>query len=297
MIIVERNRAFYVFGLLAAGLIPFVFANFPRWEIEAVYVPLIILIEAFLYVLFTMFASPQSGWTGAAIVSVSLVCLRVALNLLGALVWSVEGNQTFGNAMITLQAGNPVGIFLQAVCCLALAPYLLGPFLPGLLSPFAAAAVGRSWSSEQAGGSVGSSAPIGGYMQVYSYQELTEAFRKIVGLEGFMLYTSEGLNLWSHFEIAVDEETLALASSQALQDADRFTGQIRCGRTDRAFYQTLNHIVFNMSVTDEVRLLLFFTPEIHVSDVVSRIDLLKRTALEFFQLRDGRDNSPYVGAN
>ncbi len=297
MIIVDRNRAFYVFGLLAACLIPFAFANFPRWDIQAAHVPLVILIEAFIYILFTMFASPQAGWSGAAIVSVCLICLRLALNVVGAGVWATDTSQNFGGAMIALHASNPIGIFLQIIACLALAPYLLGPRFPGLLSADAASVVNRPWGGEHPRTPTRSSAPVGGYMQVYSYDELTEAFKKIVGLEGFMLYTSEGLNLWSHFEIAVDEEALALASNDAIKDADRFTNRIRCGVSQRSFYQTMNHSVFNMSLTDEVRMLLYFTPEIPVAEVVNKIDLMKRTALELLQLRDGKDNSPYMGAN
>ncbi|OPZ18148.1 MAG: hypothetical protein BWZ10_01076 [candidate division BRC1 bacterium ADurb.BinA364] len=299
MIVMEKTRVVWLFGLLAAFLAPFPALAFPSMAADAALLPAIFLLELVLFGLFLYIANPRAGFQGAGAVALMLALVRGALNFLGALLLVLSpfgpeagaGGESWsaGSAFLQLHFGNPLAMLGQIFLLLIFAPYLLYPFLPGALSAEAMKAIGMASARRGGAGSKAESEaqamPLGGFMQIFSYEELTRALDRIVGLEGFMLYSDEELNLWSHFGVDLDVEAAAVSSNRALLQTEAWTEGIGLSAPQKILVETNEHFLFNLPIGAHSRLLLFFTADAPAADTLQKIEMIQRTVLEFLRSR------------
>ncbi len=285
MIVVESRKALIALSVLAVGLIPFFFLTMPQTPIGLEFWPVVIAAEFLVYSLFAMISAPSAGWRGAGYVALMCTIARFLLCLAGGMLLSFSPHYELPTAIQLLYASNPLSILLQMLAILTLSPHLLQRYVPGLLSirdtepsredNFVAQDIVRPANA----------LPVGGYVQVYSYEELVEFLKKIVGIEGFLFYSDEGFALISHFPFAINQETAAVASNQMLEQVQSWGTQLHVDRMDRFIVETADHYVVNASVLPRVRFLAYFTRSTPVEVVLNRVELIRRTSAEFMRSR------------
>ena len=290
MIVLSRRAVFFFFALLSIALAPFAFVPFPSLPIGRELVPVVIAAEAMIYVLFTMIGNTRAGWDTAVGVAALLAVLRAALNLPGAMILRAapEWSGTFEGAWINLHVCNPLSLLAQMLLLLILAPYLLRGVFPKLLTREAEAAIFDQARPAAEPGSRehgGLSNPAGGFVQVFSYQELVEAMRKIAGLKGFLLYDSEGLPVWSHFDMDLSVDSAAAYSNQALADARAWVERLRLRDLEMALVAASGLILCNLMITRHERLLLLFSRDVPIRETMTRIERARLMVSELLRLR------------
>ena len=283
MFAIEKQRLIIIFGLLSIGLTPFLFLPLPSIPWEAQYVPLIIVGEVLLYALFIWLSNTEGGWSGACVAATALLFLRGALSIVCALGLGLSAAWSYGAALEALHLGNPLAILFQFMLLMMFAPHLLYPILPGLLSAEAVAAVEGASHSENRHG--GLSNPVGGYIQVFSYKELGDVLRKIADLEGIVIYSDEGLPIWSNLGIGVEEDVVTVAANQAIDNSQAWARDMDLSRLDKSFLETSEHFIFNLSVSRSVRMLMLFTVQSSLTDVRAHVEKARKTVWEFLRSR------------
>ncbi|MCX7016850.1 MAG: hypothetical protein NTW86_30550 [Candidatus Sumerlaeota bacterium] len=295
MIILTRRALFFFFALLSIALAPFVFILFAPLPISRELVPVIIAAEAMIYVLFTMIGNTRAGWDTAVGVAALLAILRAALNLPGAMILAAtpQWPGTFESAWINLHVCNPLSLLLQMLLLLLLAPYLLRGVFPRLLTPEAAAAIldppRPAIMEAPAREHGGLSSPAGGFVQVFSYQELTESMRKIAGLKGFLIYDSEGLPVWAQFDMDLSANAAAAYSNQALAEARAWIERLYLRDLEMALVTVSGLILCNLMITRHERLLLLFSRDVSIRETMTRIERARLMISELLRLRSSMD--------
>lgn len=293
MIVVERRRTLNLFGLLAVGLVPFLFQSFPPMPVATVLAPAIVGVELLIYVLFVTISASHVGVGGALYVAVMLTALRLGLCLAGAVFLAAGPAETFPASLRMLYIGNPLAILIQMLLLLMLAPHLLQGLFPRLLSEKDSEVLGQETAVESAPASP--ALPSGGYVQVYTYEELVDFMRKIVGLEGFFFYSDEGFPLLSHSPFAMDEETAAVAANDLFRHVQQWGTRLRVSNAQRLLIETPDHYVVNQAITPRVRLLALFTRTTPAEAVAARADRIHKTASEFLRSRGEPSGKPGSG--
>jgi predicted regulator of Ras-like GTPase activity (Roadblock/LC7/MglB family) len=122
-------------------------------------------------------------------------------------------------------------------------------------------------------------------VRLYSFQELENYFHKIIGLEGFVLYSHEGLVVWKDLQIDLDVESLVARYKNYNAGIDWVTQECGLGQSMRFIVETQHHFLINIHVATGFFLLLVFNNQLPLSDIVHRIGIMVRSIQAFLASR------------
>ena len=297
MILIKRNRLFYLLGILLFFCLPFISlilnvdqSHVGQWEIgiPSYLIPIMIIVEIMIYFMFGFLSGTSLSISQLIQYSIIIAFFRFFVCLIDAFVFSIIQGVPHIMAVQLLWAGNPLLSILQIFLLMMFGPHLVSIIFPGILGEKE-----HHLLSEEDKGGEGKrpiryhleTSPAGGFIRVYSFSELGCLLSNLIGMEGYILYTREGLVLWQDCQLRLDAEKLVAS----------FIKEWRCHRVNdlevgfdeplRIITQTSEHTFIHAVFTRDFYGILIFRPDAHMSELLSRLKYLERTAKEFLETR------------
>jgi hypothetical protein len=294
MILTPHKMLFLLSSGAVIVLIPFL--TMPLVEEQSpspLLVPLVVVFEIIVYFLYVSFRKEITDVLPYIICAVLVALFRFLTSLLGGFYLAVIGHGGVSDNVLRLWAGHPVSVMLQIGAVLLVLPHVIAVTAPGMLTESSRRrlmmmppAVEEPRSTPAQAG-VSEVAPVGGFVRVYSFRELESFFRKIVGLEGFVLFSDEGLIVWKDLQMRLDVDTLIVRYRLFDNDMGRVTKHAGLQTVYRWILQSREHIICHIALKSSFSLLLFFNTQLSLAEVAAKIDLLSRTAQELLNTRYG----------
>lgn len=288
MITASRTTLVILFGLAASLLVGLVFGQFPpAFENLGSAALLIALIEWTVYFVLSVLANSQIGAVRGFLLALFMLIARFLLGVLAGVILTLPAD--LGVAEATLQAwmGNPIGVVLQMLGIMLLAPQI-GRFLaPGLISEEmnelmegekARAASARVESREGIEMTL-----MGGFVQVFSFEELQSILRKSVGMEGFILYSSEGLVVWKDMPIRLDVDVLISRLQTISDQMGKTVEDMGLSRARKVVIESREHYIFNTRLNSNFGLIMVFSSAVKLEECWPRLGVMAKTVREFLQ--------------
>jgi len=287
MIPLSRRTLIVLLGLIAVAAIGLVFGHLtPAFGDLTLALWLVLLIEVVVYFLGAVVSNPEIHAARALLLAVLLCLTRLVVSAVAGLLIAFLSEETLGDATLRAWVGNPAGVFLQVFLLMLMAPHVVQMLAPGLLSPQIIAVMeggtvprppppmGRQDLTRGA-------EPVGGFIQVFSLQELQSIFRKSVGMEGYIIYTSEGLVLWKDFPIRLDVEALAAQAAASTEATAATMEGFGLSRVRRVVVEAREHNIFQTRLNPNFGLIMLFSSSVRIEDCWSRMSILARTTQEY----------------
>jgi predicted regulator of Ras-like GTPase activity (Roadblock/LC7/MglB family) len=294
MIVTPRNTLLILFGVAIVFLIPFFAMRTPQEMIfSPLLVPLVVLFEVILYFIYISFRRETIEIVPYIVLAVLVVLFRFAASLLGAFFLAVQAQGHLGNDLLQLWIGRPVSVLLQIAVIMLLLPHVVALTAPGMLVKDDREKLSKESLSVEESESVSAFAlvseatPLGGFVRTYDFTELQDYFRKVVGLEGFVLTNDEGLIIWQDLQIRLDIDTLVVRYQLFDREMGRLTKQFGLQKLYRWVLQTREHFICYVALGSTFSLLLFFNTQLSLAEIASKLDMLVRTVLELLNTRYG----------
>jgi predicted regulator of Ras-like GTPase activity (Roadblock/LC7/MglB family) len=286
MITIDRNMLVTLLAFLGLLAVPMAIAASKPFSTEMSLAPIIVVVELLIYFIVTMALNPRATIAMAAGTAVVFTITRMLLSLIGGTVAGFinvgEVAQHFATPWI-----NPLGAFIQVLILLTSGPYILALAAPGLVGFKEAEELLGSGSKERKGGVRGDhshdSNPTGGFIQVFSFDELTAQFKKNPGLEGFVIYNEEGLVVWKDFPLKLNIEELTSQLMVKTEQLSQVTYNGGLSRVQRIILQNRDHYLMTATLNQNFGLMVMFNSRTSVNEVTARIDIIVKTAREFLQ--------------
>ncbi len=289
MVLAPQKKLFYFLGGLAIFLIPFLFLNLPSWQqtIEK-YLFVVILVEFFIYLFMGLWQSDGRQIIHILVCSVAMCVARIILCIIGSFIYASMGTLVFSDIFMKLWIGNPLAQLLQILLMLAFIPYILVFIAPGLFSdedrkilfPTEVKPPKQELSRESH-----LIEPMDGFIRVYSFQELQNCFRKTIGLEGFIIYDTNGLIIWEDLAINFDIQKLVVRFMQLDKNMDGFIKDFDFIINERIAIETPGHMLFNIKMKGGFYLIAFFNKKIQLPDIYPRMKVLTKSTEELLKSR------------
>jgi predicted regulator of Ras-like GTPase activity (Roadblock/LC7/MglB family)/uncharacterized RDD family membrane protein YckC len=276
--VVDRNVAFIILALMALVAIPAAVSMMAPPDLGAALIPIVILSEFVVYFIAAMVSNPRAtiGMAfGTALLFLILRGICAAIGGLIALGIAAEGSIGVFNAW-----SNPLCVILQVVVILVGGPYLVATVIPDLVGSEQAA--GLTGSAKQLSGAIDSS-PTGGFVQVFSYEELAGLIKKGHGVEGFIIYSNEGLVVWHDLPVRLNIDVLTAKVLNASVQMGNIMMENGLTKVRRVMVETREHAVFATTLNQNFGLIILFNGRTSPSEVSSRIAVITKSAREFLQ--------------
>ena len=247
-------------------------------------IPVVILVEAIIYFVAAMVSNPRATIGMAAGSAIVLVVVRAVCASIGGIIFFLLAGK--GSAADFLWVwGNPMVAVVQAVILVLAGGYLLAIMIPDLLGQAQAVALlGTSAKKVQDQGRAGlDTNPTGGFIQVFSFEELAAVVKKSHGIEGFMLVSTEGLVVWRELPLRVDVDSLSakiFGHSQAIGSLVEDSGLTK---VRRLMVESREHFLFATTLDQNFSLILLFNGRVAPEEILSRIAVLAKSCREFLQ--------------
>jgi len=280
MTTVDRNVVVTILILIELVAVSAALAAMTPFESLTMVVPLIIFAEVVVYFIAAMFANPRATIGMAFATAIFFLVTRGICGVLGGIIHAsvVDG----GSASQLAAWASPVAVIIQVATLVLAGPYMLAAVFPDLL--------GKETVERLSGGPVTpvggnqlESNPAGGFVQAFSYEELGAFIRKSHGIEGFVIYSQEGLVVWHDLPLRLDLDRLTakvLASSVQIGDIMQENGLTK---VRRVMVETREHFLFATTLNQNFGLILLFNGRVAPDEVLSRIAIIAKSAREFLQ--------------
>jgi predicted regulator of Ras-like GTPase activity (Roadblock/LC7/MglB family) len=252
-------------------------------------VPVYLLIELLLYIVLTMFTNSRLSMASISVLAVSMALTRlIACMVGGAVAGAMDLEGRSGGLFLAAYAGTPASVFLQMLVLAVAMPHILEACAPELVSPelrdrLGSAAPAQVAPTTRPGGSSLDTIPSGGFIQVFSYDELTGVVRKTQGLEGFLVYSSEGLIVWRDLPMRIDADALMArvrSLGHRLADAIETEG-LTAAR--RVMVETKDHLLFVTELNPNFGVILIYNSQVSIAECSQRVGVVAKTVREFLQ--------------
>lgn len=125
--------------------------------------------------------------------------------------------------------------------------------------------------------------PKGGFIQVFSYEELSGVIKKSPGLEGFVILSSEGLPVWRELSPRLNGETLTALLAGARERAGEAMQAGGLGKGSGMLVENRDHLVYVTSLDSNFGLVLVYNTRVPASECLARTGILSKTTQEFLQ--------------
>lgn len=298
MITLSRGALISALGFLSVALAGLLFGLFPAgFEPVEVVAGAVVLGELILYFIALLLTSPSLGGGRILTLSLLLALARLALSVVAAPALALGAGADGADALLRIWVGNPFGALVQAVLLLITLPFALEKIFPSWLSEDM-----RARLAAEEGGAPGAPAartaasppratepvyretsPAGGVIQVFSYEELQSIFRKSVGLEGFILFTVEGLVLWKDLPIRLNLDTL-IAQLQSQCDTLALSVETHgLTRARKVVVESREHALYYTRLNNNFNLVMIFSSAAMPQECWNRLAIMAKTAREFLQ--------------
>jgi len=297
MILIKMNRLFYLFGILLFFSLPFLIlilngdqTHVGQQEIgvPSYLIPVMLIIEMLIYFIFGLLAGTSLSLPQMIQYSIYVALFRFIICLLGAFLFSISQEISYITTMQILWAGNPLLVLLQVFLLMMFGPHLVSLISPGIFGEKEHNLLREEDRTGEGKRPVlfrPEATPAGGFIRVYSFSELGRLLSNVIGIEGYILYTREGLILWQDCQLRLDAEKLVAA----------FIKEWHCHRVNdlavgfdeplRIITQTSEHSFIHVIFTRDFSGILIFRPDAHMSEILSRLKCLERTVKEFLETR------------
>ncbi len=289
MISIPRIWALAVGLIVSLVTIPLGFMNvFPSLENPEGVLIFILLAELAIYFVLTIFSSPKATIASSALVALVFLALRFAGCLMAAILAAAKGGSESAG-VVAMWVGNPVPVLVQIIVLIMMGTHIMAKFLPEAVAPEMTARLaaeerggGRSASRDSVAMQPQTSAS-GGFVQVYSYEELAGVLRKTQGLEGFVIFSSEGLVVWRDLPMRIELDTVV---ARTLSLMDQFGGLMDSSgltRVRRVMVESKDHLLFMTPLNLNFGLLMLFSTRTPTEEILGKVGFISKTSREFLQ--------------
>ena len=298
MLFVKTRTLFYVFMFFVIIAIPIILP--PVIPVSAMYLPLfagLLIFELAFYLTYVRIGNWSVEFTPLLSFSIFLALFRAFMCLIaGMLAALFEIRSTTGawESFVLIWLTNPVSLLLQMLVIALATPHILMEIAPGLLGPrltdllrMEQVAMKSVSSSSDATTAPPTATPAGGAYLVYSFEELDAQLIKTVGLEGFIIYSSEGVVVWKNLHINIDTDRLVIEVRELLDKTGSLTGTIGLDSVLSVIFQTHNHILFNGIMDDRFGYILIFNTKLPIPEIYGRVEVITESIKLFLSSRYG----------
>ncbi|MBI1292626.1 hypothetical protein GC173_15520 [bacterium] len=282
MTTVDRNVVVTLLILIELVAVAAALAPITPYDNLAVLIPLVLMIETVVYFIASMVANPRATIGMAFGTAVLFVIVRAVCGIVGGIIY---GSSLAGESASTVQFAawtNPVAVIVQVATLVLAGPYMLAVVFPDLLGRDAVERISGKAASP-VGGTTLESNPAGGFIQAFSYEELGAFIRKSHGIEGFIIYSQEGLVVWHDLPLRIDIDRLTarvLSSSVQVGDIMQDNGLTK---VRRVMVETREHFLFATTLNHNFGLILLFNSKVTPEEILSRIAVIAKSSREFLQ--------------
>lgn len=292
MIVISRSQAVTLLAIVALVALPWAMSYAPALTDDpSVLIPLLLAVELIVYFVLSMVANPVASL--GAVIGVSMVmvlarlcCVVVGVHLaawLGELPVSVP-------VAISAVLSNAFFFLMHTMIMVVASPHVVDGLLPDYFAEDAKArmradegpAMESAPTAVRGAGGAEVSAK-GGFVQVFSFEELSGVLRKSTGLEGFLIYSSEGLLVWRDLPLRLEVDDLV---AQLSASHSQLSGQVERGgltRVTRLSMEMRDHLVFTAPLNAGFGIVLVYSSRVSPAECFSRLSNVARTSREFLQ--------------
>jgi predicted regulator of Ras-like GTPase activity (Roadblock/LC7/MglB family) len=238
--------------------------------------------ELIVYFILTIFSSPKATIASSALISLVLMGLRFAGCFVAAMLAGSGGPNAPG--LMDLWVGNPVSAIVQGLILAMLGTHVLATFLPDAVGSEVVSRIGNeNRASRDSGPQVQQTSASGGFVQVYSYEELSGVLRKTQGLEGFLVVSSEGLIVWRELPMRIEVEALVARTLSMMDQYGTVMESSGLTRVRRVMVESKEHLLFTTPLNLNFGLLMLFSSRTPMEEILGRIGFMTKTSREFLQ--------------
>ncbi|MCB2153547.1 roadblock/LC7 domain-containing protein [bacterium] len=294
MIPVNRLTALVIITFLGLVAIPMAFASTPvLFESAAVMVPVVLVAELLIYFILTLVTNPRMTIPTVAVLAVTMALARAVASVIGAGIASwILGTQGTGAgaevSYLVAWAGNPMSVISQALLLVLVTPHILESAIPELVGPELREKLGSTTPIErptQKGGGTAhvDTMPSGGFIQSFSYDELAGVIKKSHGLEGFLIYNSEGLIVWRDFPLRMDLDRLVAKITSLQRQMGAVVEDAGLTRMRKVMVESKEHLIFITDLNQNFGLVMVYNSQVSPEDCYTRLAVISKSAREFLQ--------------
>ncbi|MEO8376636.1 MAG: roadblock/LC7 domain-containing protein, partial [Candidatus Sumerlaeota bacterium] len=246
---------------------------------------LVIIIEFVIYFVVAMITNPRATVGMAFGTAVVYILLRWICSFLGGIFANANGAT---DPMTALAVSiHPLTVALQVAMLLSAGPYLLALAIPELIGTGQAASLRGDQLQTGAGAQTKLTAldmsPTGGFIQVFSFEELASMMKKSHGLEGFVIYSNEGLVVWKELPVQVQLDTLVAKISAEATHLGQLMQDNGLSKVRRLMLESREHYLFATTLNQNFGILLLFSGRSAPEEIFSRIGVLAKSTREYLQ--------------
>ncbi|GAB4322679.1 MAG: hypothetical protein Kow0059_17810 [Candidatus Sumerlaeia bacterium] len=293
MLTIQRPVLFFLMCSATVFLVPFLFSGFRPVDPETVrFIGLYVLIAELLCYGLWLALFTRSNPVILIAVPLALAAYRLSLAVIGALYISLMNYGTPSTALFVLWFGNPLAVLLQVLVILYMLPYVLAVSAPGVLAGtrfenLLVVGGAADWSSARLQGNpVGTEiVPSGGMLQIFGVDDIPRYFRKVAGLEGFAIFTSEGLLFIHDLARSPEVELLGVRLHSLWSGLEPMMKDCDLDPPRRLALETETFTVLVSPISAHFWSLFLFNKNVSLDNCHNKVQLLVNSARRFLDSR------------
>ncbi|MDK2970325.1 MAG: hypothetical protein PWP23_80 [Candidatus Sumerlaeota bacterium] len=284
MLAISRLVVFLFTGAVCLVAIPLALAS-GETALAAVQVwaPIFVVVELLAYFVLTLLGNPRMAIGSVLGMAVVMAVVRfIGCIVAAALSLFIERN----TSILVMWAGNPIAVFLQVVSLILVTPHILAAIAPESMDRDTKLRLSGGENALPAPARKGhmvDSAPTGGFIQVFSYEELAAVIRKTQGLEGFLIVSSEGLIVWRDLPIRLEVDAVSARLMGHWAQLGALSSAGGLSRLRRLAVQTREHNIAIIELNASFGIILLYGAKVSLDDSDARVEVVTKTAREFLQ--------------
>lgn len=249
--------------------------------------PIVIFVEALIYFIAAMVLNSRANAMMAIGTAVFMLLVRAVCSFIGAIAYGAFAVAAEGADLAMIWV-NPAAAVIQVLILVVAGPYLLAMTVPDL--------IGRNEAEQLKGGDATAAAarrpaasgsmesvPTGGYVQVFSFEELAAQLKKSPGLEGFIINNDEGFIVWRDLPMNLDADVLTARVVESTRSLGSLMAGSGLSRVRRVGIESRDHTLYAGPLNQSFGLILIFSARSSAEETQSRVQMLMKTAREFLQ--------------
>jgi len=291
MLALDRSTAILVISLLGMIAIPMAFAySRPHVPDASTTAMIILLVEVGIYFAATLATNARISLVVAAGLSLGLVITRVFFCIVAFIIADIlrDVPQGMQNTIFDL-LGNPIAALFHIVFVMVATIHVIDAALPGSFSEETSRRIGTAGNSQPAAPTLteirqavhASASPTGGFIHVFTFEELSAVIRKSQGLEGFIIASGEGLPVWRDLPPRINAEILTAQLAAAGQRAGDALSASGFPRSTSLLVESREYLVYASPLDANFALILVFNTRVSAAECLARTAIVARTAREF----------------
>ncbi len=292
MLALDRSTAILVISLLGMIAIPMAFAYSrpPLADASSIAIVLL-LVELGVYFAATLVTNSRISLAIAAALSLGLVITRLFFCIAALIFAGIFRDEV---AMSTQSAlydllGNPIAALVHVVFVMVAAIHVIDAALPGSFSEETSRKIGAAGNIQPPAPTLSeirqavhaNATPTGGFIHVFTFEELSAVIRKSQGLEGFVIASGEGLPVWRDLPPRINAETLTARLAAAGQRAGDALSASGFPPSTSLLAESRDFLVYASPLDANFALILVFNTRVSAAECLARTAIVARTAREF----------------